>query len=104
MFLPLLYSIFALDLSNRLHTQQAPKAVGPSGDNRFDKRINKLDMIKRLTRPHDGRMLGGVCAGIGEYLGIDPTVVRIIYVLLSIGAIGTPIIVYLIPCLIIPES
>lgn len=91
-------------MSNRLHTQQAPETVGLSGDNRFDKRINKLDMIKRLTRPRDGRMLGGVCAGIGEYLGIDPTVVRIIYVLLSIGAIGTPIIVYLILCLIIPES
>lgn len=49
-------------------------------------------------------MIGGVCAGIGEYLSVDPTVVRIIYVLLSIGAIGTPVLVYLILCLIIPES
>lgn len=49
-------------------------------------------------------MIGGVCAGIGQYLGLDPTVVRIIYVLLSVGAIGTPVVIYIILCLIIPES
>ena len=61
-------------------------------------------MLKRLTRPREGRMIGGVCAGLGEYLGLDPTVVRIIYVLLSLGAIGTPVVIYIILCLIIPES
>lgn len=66
--------------------------------------IVMTNMNKRLTRPRNGRMIGGVCAGIGEYLGLDPTVVRIIYVLLSIGAIGTPIVIYLILCSIIPES
>ena len=49
-------------------------------------------------------MLGGVCAGIGEYLGIDPTVVRIICVLLSIGTIGLALLVYLVLCFVIPES
>lgn len=49
-------------------------------------------------------MIGGVCAGLGEYLELDPTVVRIIYVLLSLGAIGTPVVIYIILCLIIPES
>ena len=63
-----------------------------------------MNTIKRLNRPRDGRMIGGVCAGIGEYIGLDPTVVRIIFVLLSIGAIGTPIVIYFILCLIIPES
>ncbi len=63
-----------------------------------------MNTIKRLTRPREGRKIGGVCAGIGEYLGLDPTVVRIIYVLLSIGAIGMPIVIYLLLCLLIPES
>ena len=54
-----------------------------------------MNTIKKLTRPRNGRMLGGVCAGIGEYLGIDPTVVRIICVLLSIGTIGLALLVYL---------
>ena len=63
-----------------------------------------MNTIKKLTRPCNGRMLGGVCAGIGEYLGIDPTVVRIICVLLSIGTIGLALLVYLVLCFVIPES
>lgn len=63
-----------------------------------------MSTIKKLTRSRNGRMLGGVCAGIGEYLGIDPTVVRIICVLLSIGTIGLALLVYLVLCFVIPES
>ena len=63
-----------------------------------------MNTIKKLTRPRNGRMLAGVCAGIGEYLGIDPTVVRIICVLLSIGTIGLALLVYLVLCFVIPES
>ena len=63
-----------------------------------------MNTIKKFTRPRNGRMLGGVCAGIGEYLGIDPTVVRIICVLLSIGTIGLALLVYLVLCFVIPES
>lgn len=63
-----------------------------------------MNTIKKLTRPRNGRMLGGVCAGISEYLGIDPTVVRIICVLLSIGTIGLALLGYLVLCFVIPES
>ena len=63
-----------------------------------------MNTIKKLTRPRNGRMLGGVCAGISQYLGIDPTVVRIICVLLSIGTIGLALLVYLVLCFVIPES
>ena len=63
-----------------------------------------MNTIKKLTRPRNGRMLGGVCAGISEYLGIDPTVVRIICVLLSIGTIGLALLVYLVLCFVFPES
>ena len=63
-----------------------------------------MNTIKKLTRPRTGRMLGGVCAGIGGYLGIDPTVLRIICVLLSIGTIGLALLAYLVLCFVIPES
>ena len=63
-----------------------------------------MNTIKKLTRPRNGRMLGDVCAGIGEYLGIDTPVVRIICVLLSIGTIGLALLVYLVLCFVIPES
>jgi len=59
---------------------------------------------KRLTRSKD-KMVAGVCAGIANYLNIDPTIVRILYVVLSIASIGFPgLIAYLILWAIIPEE
>ena len=61
-----------------------------------------MEMTKRLFRSDD-RMLGGVCAGIAEYLGWDPTLVRIAYIILSIASIGFPgILVYLILWIVMP--
>ncbi|MBO5024680.1 MAG: PspC domain-containing protein [Bacteroidaceae bacterium] len=59
---------------------------------------------KRLVRPRTGRMLGGVCAGIANYLGMDPTVIRVIYTLLTVFTAFSGIIVYIILLFIIPEE
>ena len=57
-----------------------------------------------LRRSVVSRQIAGVCGGIGEYLGIDPTVVRIAYVLLSILSAAFPgILVYIILWVVIPE-
>ena len=56
---------------------------------------------KRLTRVEDGRVIAGVCAGLARYLGVDPTVVRIIFVLLALFAAGG-VLIYLILWLIMP--
>ena len=56
---------------------------------------------KRLTRVEDGRMIAGVCAGLANYLGVDATVVRLIFVLLALFAAGG-VLLYLILWLIIP--
>ena len=61
-----------------------------------------MEEKKKLTRS-DNKMVGDVCAGIGEYLGIDPTIVRIIYVLMIFFA-GFGIILYLILWLIMPAK
>jgi phage shock protein PspC (stress-responsive transcriptional regulator) len=56
-----------------------------------------------LERPAHGRMLAGVAAGAGRYLGVDPTVIRIIMaVLVVVGGIGIPL--YLAGWLLIPEE
>lgn len=56
---------------------------------------------KKLYRNPSEGMLGGVCAGLGEYLAIDPTLVRLIFVLLFLtGSAGLWI--YLIMLLIVP--
>ena len=57
---------------------------------------------KRLSRSNN-KMIGGVCAGIAEYLGLDPTLVRIVWVLLLFFA-GFGILLYLILWIIMPKA
>lgn len=63
-------------------------------------------MTKRpLRRSRTNRMIAGVVGGLSEYLGIDPTLGRVIYVLVSIGSAAFPgILVYIICWLVIPEE
>lgn len=58
--------------------------------------------MKKLTRSGN-RMICGVCGGIGEYLGIDATVVRLLWVLLSVAG-GAGLLAYIIAAIIIPEE
>lgn len=58
---------------------------------------------KKLTRSNN-KMIAGVCAGLAEYLNLDPTVVRIAYVLLTFFTVFSGAIVYLILWLVIPEQ
>lgn len=63
-----------------------------------------MTIQKRLTRSND-KMVAGVLSGIGNYFDIDPTLVRIGYVVLSIASVGFPgLIAYLIMWAIIPEE
>jgi phage shock protein C len=60
--------------------------------------------MKKLYRPVQGRMLGGVCAGIGEHLEVDPTIIRLVWVVLTCLSLGTGLIVYILAWIIIPEG
>lgn len=57
---------------------------------------------KKLTRSNN-KMLGGVCAGLAEYLGLDPTIVRVVWVLMVLFA-GFGILLYIILWLIMPKQ
>lgn len=59
--------------------------------------------IKRLYRSRRDRMIGGVCGGLGEYLGIDPTIVRLLFILFGLGG-GSAILAYLILLIVVPEE
>jgi phage shock protein PspC (stress-responsive transcriptional regulator) len=62
-----------------------------------------MEPEKKLTRPLDGRMLGGVCAGIGRYFGVDATLIRLAWVLLvCLG--GTGVLAYVVCWIVIPEE
>jgi phage shock protein C len=60
--------------------------------------------MKRLYRSKKERMLGGVCAGLGEHLDIDPTVIRLIWAAVTILSLGTGILVYILAWILIPEE
>ncbi len=61
-----------------------------------------MSKIKRLYRSRKEEMVAGVLAGIADYLKVDPTIVRLIFVLLLIISFGTALIAYLIAWIIIP--
>ena len=58
--------------------------------------------MKKLYRSKKNRLIAGVCGGIGEYLGVDTTLIRLLWVLLSLQGIG--IVGYIIAWIIIPEE
>ena len=58
---------------------------------------------KKLTLSND-KTIAGVCGGIAEYIEIDPTVVRLIYALLTIFTAFSGIIIYLILMLVLPKA
>ena len=58
-----------------------------------------------LLRATEGGMLGGVCGGLGEYFKVDPTVIRILYVILTIGTGVLPgLLCYLALIFVIPDD
>lgn len=58
---------------------------------------------KKLYRSRQKRMLMGVCGGLGDYLNLDPTVIRILFLISAIFAC-TGVIIYLVMWLLVPEE
>ncbi|MCL2337876.1 MAG: PspC domain-containing protein [Firmicutes bacterium] len=61
--------------------------------------------VKRLCRSSRQRLIAGVCGGVAEYFNVDPTVVRLIYVLISVFSVAFPgVLVYLVAWLLMPRD
>ena len=60
-------------------------------------------MEKKLYRSRTNSMIGGVCGGLGEYLNVDPTIMRLVAVLL-VFANGIGLLAYIIAWIIIPRN
>ncbi|MEI3228935.1 MAG: PspC domain-containing protein [Lachnospiraceae bacterium] len=58
---------------------------------------------KRLYKSSTNRVLCGVCGGIGEYFNIDPTIIRLIFVLFVFG-VGSGLLAYIVAAIIMPEQ
>jgi phage shock protein C len=84
-----------------LRSTEERGAEAPAG--RAAKAVVKAVEQKRLYRSGREKILGGVCGGISEYLGIDPVIVRILFVLAAL-AWGFGIVLYIILWIIMPRN
>ena len=66
--------------------------------------MSETKETKRLVRARKGRLLAGVCSGIAEYVGIDVTVIRLIFVALGVVTFGVGVLIYLAAWIVIPEE
>lgn len=60
-------------------------------------------MNKKLYKSNTNKMICGVCGGLGEFFGIDPTIIRLIWAIFGLMG-GSGIVVYLLAAVIIPNS
>lgn len=59
--------------------------------------------MKKLYKIEQGKMISGVCGGVAEYFDIDPSLVRIAWVVLSFAA-GSGVLAYIIAAIILPNK
>jgi phage shock protein C len=62
-----------------------------------------MNQVKRLYRSRYNRVIGGVCKGLADYFNLDPSLVRIAWVIFTLFG-GAGIVAYIICWIVIPES
>jgi phage shock protein C len=59
---------------------------------------------RKLYRSRSERMIAGVCGGLGEYFGIDPTLVRVLFVAATVLGFGAGPLIYLFMMIVVPSE
>ncbi|MBQ1394604.1 MAG: PspC domain-containing protein [Lachnospiraceae bacterium] len=62
-----------------------------------------MNLDKKLYKSSTNKMLAGVCGGIAEYFGVDPTWIRLAWVIFSMTG-GAGVLAYIVAALIIPDE
>lgn len=62
------------------------------------------EMRKKLTKSRSNIVISGVLGGIGDYLNIDPTILRVIFIILTFFGAGAPAVLYFILMLVMPTE
>jgi phage shock protein PspC (stress-responsive transcriptional regulator) len=60
--------------------------------------------MQRLYRSRTDRILGGICGGLSTYTDVDPNIIRVLWVALTLLSIGVGIIAYIVAWVLIPEE
>jgi phage shock protein PspC (stress-responsive transcriptional regulator) len=66
--------------------------------------MNSQNKPRKLYRPENDKMLGGVCSGLAHYFNIDPTIMRLIYVMFTLITGGIGVFCYLLLWVITPKK
>ncbi len=64
----------------------------------------KYKRPKKFYRDMDNKVFGGICSGLAAYLNIDPVIIRILYILLSVGSFGLMLVIYIVLWLVVPVA
>ncbi len=59
---------------------------------------------RKLYRSRTDRMIAGVCAGLADFFGIDPTIVRLVFAAGALLGFGSFILIYLVIFIVVPEE
>jgi phage shock protein C len=81
--------------------QPTPPPASPNADQQY---ASSARVPRRLVRRTDDKMLGGVCAGLADHLGLDPTLVRVLTVLATVLGAGSVVIAYVVAWVIVPKD
>jgi phage shock protein C len=98
---PLLLLAFGAALLIRTHDRAQGSATAPQDGGEPPMSAPAPKDVRRLMRSHKGRKIAGICAGLGDYLNIDPTLVRLVWIVLAL-IYGTGILLYLILWIAMP--
>ena len=66
--------------------------------------MNDANGGKRLVRTRDGRIVAGVCSGLGQYMGVDANLIRLILAVITVFSAGVGALAYLAAWVVIPEE
>ena len=82
-----------------VNANQAPKGKETTMKTVYDSMARQ-----GLIRPREGRVLGGVCAGLGRRFGIDPWIARLLFVLILFAIPGSQILIYPVLWILMPSE
>ena len=85
------------------YSQSSSSSSTTAGSQQYQQTLGPAEVYKRLYRDENDKILGGVCAGLANYFGIDVVIVRIIFVVLAIS-FGFGLIPYIILWVAVPSS
>jgi phage shock protein C len=100
----LLLGYIGVITSSKQEAESRAKSRNQSKNTAYEQKTSTYDDSKRLYRSGKDRMLGGVLGGLAEYLHVDPTIIRILYVLLLFASVGFVILAYFIGWILIPRN